>query len=1463
MAINLKDIVASAKQTFAKIAQSPMAQAAVKTVTNLPQTFSNPVGSPVVQQAFQNISNWRPNPQNSMTLGQGISKLPEQVKTDWLQGGLVKNNPLLGMVNIAGYHPSEQAMSNLAALPGSIFNTYARAVSVPFRPGPLSSKIGDIAAGVGSIMDPIQGPIGGAFGAGMKGIDNLTKGQPFTQDMGEAYTEGTQFGYTLTPLSKITGTILEPLVSKFAPVEIQNINQYLNLAKTAGSEGIRNQYLKLAAKRIIQNLTKDSLEGAVSMGLFGATMPASNKEERIKNILDQGIMGAKFAAGMGGIKLGVQAGVGQLPGLIKNTKSEDMPLGLSVKKLTREQHYQNLAEQQGTADLGGGKSVVTQPLGEMNIEKPVLKAVDATFDEGTGSSGFHRNLDKVSNIKPSWAIIYKTKPSPELISAAEEAGLKVNVRKNGITDVYAEDISRTQTQKAQNIFDKFAEIYKTKKAMSVAEPVDIKGKTAPVQTEVTPPSPETQTIAQDITAGTNKAQQIQDLMTENQRLLADRAPGESMTDYFKRNVDAEAKIKANKEAINNLIQGKDSGLINAEDLLNTDTSKLPDRVGGLNVKRLKLSESGKKVIAGIQPELEKIKGRTLTHKEIIDASEKAPLLERVVTRAETKAVDASLLATKAHISNLDRSVEQALKEGKNPKAYILDMLETSKKVSAYNSDVARRLEANKVNPEELSTRARILSDLGKIEADSNKLAEEAAKVDWNDSKSIQQFYRQFVKPGLREIIDEMRYNNILSNPKSQLRNIFGNLTQTFVVRPATDILSETLKGTTSGLKGQGFDLSRGLKAGAQYYKGSLGAFPEASKALMNAIKGKTPVEKLDINFMPTGVLPEKWNLPSNLMEGMDRFFTTLIMGGEMAQGKSASSAETLAKYSLFRNKLDPSNNSGQGILLSKLDKLGVGINQMRNWLPGGKWMVPFFNTGFQIAKQWIEYSPAGLATIPGAADKEEQLAKALIGSGLFMFGTALANSGNVTWAAPTDPKEKELFYATGRKPYSIKIGENWVPMNYLGTISLPFAVPAAMHYWNKEAPTAMTDSTLQKVGKTMLSGVQLWAQQTSMANVENILKMLQGDIDTSLAGSAGFATAQIIPMEGFLRYVAQFIDPVYRKAGGFLGNIEAGLPLVSMTLPSYKDPLGNTEKRSFINNFLPYDISKSNINYEIPYQMRMSQLQSNAIENNIQKQAETFIEQMHGVPQDVALTQLTDMQKNNPKMFQNVKDLLQKQGEVQKAGLQGLYTTQPGQEPGRALYIINKAKELKDPEKISTFLDNLQKLQVLTPKVIVEIQKQLEQGKAPTNYGVNPLEKIKYLLGVPEAKAADIGTTPTVNSTATPAPTTQQTPTTKSSTIPPASMQKIMNTLSLTSSKKKVKIPQKLITAAGRVPKAPKSRKFSPKNTSRSGSLKAGSIKAPKIKSATGKGNFSLKSLNIKFPKFYMPRPRRSKIKVR
>ncbi len=398
--------------------------------------------------------------------------------------------------------------------------------------------------------------------------------------------------------------------------------------------------------------------------------------------------------------------------------------------------------------------------------------------------------------------------------------------------------------------------------------------------------------------------------------------------------------------------------------------------------------------------------------------------------------------------------------------------------------------------------------------------------------------------GVSDVIDNYRYNNMLSNPLTHLRNAISNLEQTFLVRPATLAVS-----------------GHPIQA-VKYEIGALKSIPEAIKGFVNQIKNPAQFGRMDV---PTKRLLGRYNTPSDLMEGVDIFFRKIIGGGEMARGATKQQAAKMGEYSLFRA---PLNESQQGYVLNKIDDVTKAVYQLRK--VGLGWFIPFIRTPMNVAKQWVEYSPMGFSTIAGATKKNEQVAKTILGSLATLAGAGFAMKGRVTWDAPTDPTQKQLFYASGRKPFSVKIGNKWIPMQSFGVFAFALGLPAAYKYYQEEAPSALTDGDIEKFVKVSTAGLNFWSQQTFVSGLGSFVKLMEGDQDYNLMRNISQVTSQLKPMTGVMTYIANLIDPIFRKPKGFKEQMKMGVPGMTQGLEPYTTPLGEPEKSNWTNYLLHY-----------------------------------------------------------------------------------------------------------------------------------------------------------------------------------------------------------------------------------------------------------------------------------------------------
>lgn len=441
-----------------------------------------------------------------------------------------------------------------------------------------------------------------------------------------------------------------------------------------------------------------------------------------------------------------------------------------------------------------------------------------------------------------------------------------------------------------------------------------------------------------------------------------------------------------------------------------------------------------------------------------------------------------------------------------------------------------------------------------------------------------------------EKLTAYRYQNMLAGPRTQARNIVGNLMQGTVTAPLTKLYQGGQDFVKSALTGKQREAY--VNEVPEYYKGMLNAFPEAIEEFKRGWAGgiQNP-DLMNAGAYRADKLPKGLTVISRAMAAQDRFFKAIIKNGEFAAQKSKGAADDVAEKEadkfaaeyIFQGKTDAKNETGQGYLLSKFDKATDSVTEFGRKHPSFRWFVPFINIPANITKQMGQYSPAGFATAIGAsgAKKDQQMAKAALGTTMTGIGAIMALQGNTTWAPPTNPKEKEAFYSSGKKPYSIRVGDTWVPMIYFGPLGYSLGIPAALKDANDRGEV---DDTILDKGIDFAAGqAQFFTQQTYLQGVSNFMDALTGQGNTGdkgkdLASSLGSAAGQLIPLQSLSRFVNSAIDPVIRKKKGAVDTFVSDLPIVGAEYSK-----NNLEANQ--NVFTGEEMRRNASDYVAPYSM--------------------------------------------------------------------------------------------------------------------------------------------------------------------------------------------------------------------------------------------------------------------------------------
>ncbi|MBI3980965.1 hypothetical protein HY345_03115 [Candidatus Microgenomates bacterium] len=692
--------------------------------------------------------------------------------------------------------------------------------------------------------------------------------------------------------------------------------------------------------------------------------------------------------------------------------------------------------------------------------------------------------------------------------------------------------------------------------------------------------------------------------------------------------------KGNEYIIINKRMLKDTNILreNVADFYNQAVKEVKPAVEVLEktlpgLKAVKVTEESAKalgkVIDEVTPDLAKVKGKPLTHEEVVEAAKTSDILRKGTPRESTLQAEAALLKAKQNLA--------ALAKGETVTSEFIEALKT---VSSKASDLGRQLESLKIeaDPELFTLKSQMIKKLADLGIETDKILEAAKGVDFNNAKQATEFYRKFVKPTFSELIDEYRYINLLSSPLTHIVNAFSNILQATALNPSVKLVSGGIDFIYSGLRRS--ERLHYVSEVPAYYKGVFNSTSDAISKAFRVIRGQELVYRPDLSTIPTGTkLLAPFQFIPRLLEASDVFFRTLIEAGEKealalkyskqgtfvdeaVQSSIDQIARSKAEYYVFRQALDPSNKSGQGIVLSAIDDFTNKVYGLRNvkFLPI-KWFIPFVQTPMNILKQGLEFSPLGITTLAKNTNKIEQVAKATVGSMVFMGAGYIAAKGDSTWALPRDKKERDYFYASGRQPYSLKIGNKWYSYARLGPLAYPIALAAAVKYYTEDNPKAATQETLEKIGGILAGLAGFFADQSYVEGLGNFIDAARGD-EEAIGRAAAQIPSQLIPLASLQRWIADMVDPVFRKTQkgisveAILQNLQKGIPGLSKgipgviePLPAFKTPRREIERKQFpaVRALSPIRVTQENKKYEDLYQLLLKRRERSARVNQLKE----------------------------------------------------------------------------------------------------------------------------------------------------------------------------------------------------------------------------------------------------------------------
>ncbi len=223
-----------------------------------------------------------------------------------------------------------------------------------------------------------------------------------------------------------------------------------------------------------------------------------------------------------------------------------------------------------------------------------------------------------------------------------------------------------------------------------------------------------------------------------------------------------------------------------------------------------------------------------------------------------------------------------------------------------------------------------------------------------------------------------------------------------------------------------------------------------------------------------------------------------------------------------------------------------------------RFLVPFIKTPYNIIRYELETTPLiGLMMKNVREDLAAGGARAarvwtrwtMTGAQMGMAG-ALADADRLTGAGPLDPSIRRIWLQT-HKPYSIKIGGNWVSYAGLEPIAQRLGVMADFVEIMREAQPDQFDEIMGAAYLTLMRDV---TRKSMLYNMGQIYEMTS---NTSSVGQVAGTLISSIVAPPTISPATTLIDPYYRETNTMLDRIKSRIPGLSRTLQPKIDVFGN------------------------------------------------------------------------------------------------------------------------------------------------------------------------------------------------------------------------------------------------------------------------------------------------------------------
>jgi len=640
--------------------------------------------------------------------------------------------------------------------------------------------------------------------------------------------------------------------------------------------------------------------------------------------------------------------------------------------------------------------------------------------------------------------------------------------------------------------------------------------------------------------------------------------------------------------------------------------------------------------------------------------------------------------------------------------------------------------------------------------DEKKAAEVLKKLsqfDPDDNLGRTKFLQKVKPSTTMDKIEEYWYNSVLSNTATHIVNTTSNAVTSLLSIPEKAIAGTIDAGMEKGaaLLGKAFKRDRyaaeAASEAAGFSQGVKNGLRRFAYVMRNGVSEEAATKlELGRGQAIKGPIGDFVNIPSKALVAGDELFKAInyemdlyaqatrqaakegLSGVERVTRQAelianptpqmVESANATAAYKVFQ----ADSNMGSAIRYAR-DKISIPIPKVGDFKPL-RFIIPFIQTPVNVAKFGLERSPAGFIgtgykSLTGVSKGEvlDSASRAIMGSMAMVPLAMYFTEGKITGSPPKDKKERDAFYADGKLPYSVKIGDNWIAYNRSEPLNTILTQIATWH----AASDGGEATTVEQISDFVRTAGRNFADQTFMTGVGNIVNAIDDPerfgqkFITDIVG--GFVPSLVAAG-------ARSIDSTVRQPETITGALKTRLPILSRDEPAMQSDYelgGEVQRhtndgvvRNILSNFGGLRTTKeTGTNYQEDVQtVRKADRETRDRRVEVEKAAQDLISNIRNAPPEDKQKVVQDAVSSGA-LDQDT--LTQLNSDLKKlatgAGLDKEMETIKGySNETKARYMIQKMQGMDEQQRlewIKPMMDN----KIITTDTFKELQKVLESDQ--------------------------------------------------------------------------------------------------------------------------------------------------------